>query len=73
MGRRDAALLHLTRHAFLNQMAQAKAYFGNFGRGHGRGHLLVIKMWEYCRGRASQRYWQDLSGVLRVVDDDIIA
>jgi hypothetical protein len=52
---RDAAFFHFTRHAFLDQMAQAKTYFGDFGGGNGGCHLLMVVMWEHYVVTTSQK------------------
>lgn len=47
----DAALFHFARHAFLDQMAQAKAYFSYVGRRNSGCHLVMVELWEHWRSR----------------------
>jgi hypothetical protein len=49
---RDSALLHLARHAFLDQVPEPEAHLCNFDRRDGRVYLLIVQMRQHWSKRA---------------------
>jgi len=56
--RRYARLVHFAWDAFLQQMSQAEAHFGDLGRWHRCLQVLIAKLRKHCHESASSACWR---------------